>query len=351
MAESGAPFAIAAWAADESDSTTRSSPAGSVASRWAATRCDRRALVREAARRRRVQARPLARRQIGLDCGPHDRVDEAQRSALLEDPCGGELVGGGGGGTGVQAGEAGGEPEVRLAQHGRRWCQFPSGRGQATQPLHDRVRDRARRKRRDAGRRLPQSARCPPPQIVADELVDEERNAASHLVAGRRESRLHVGPEPQPHKLGHRVHAQRRKYQDLGRRLGGERGKQQRTASRLGGPRRRDDRDRQFPQPSPQVMQKAQRGLVSPVHIVDAQQQRAAPPQVRAQPVEPVQDRERRVEQRFRSVILRRRDAEQRRRAPGRAGEELGPFRRRRRDERGLEQLADQAVGEVSLEF
>jgi len=112
-----------------------------------------------------------------------------------------------------------------------------------------------------------------------------------------------------------------------------------------------DDRDRQFLQPPPQVVQKAQRGLVSPVDVVDAQQQRAALGEVRAQPVEPVQDRERRVEQRAGHIVLHRRDAEQRRRAPGRAGEELGPFRRRRRDQRGLEQLADQAIGEVAFQF
>src|SRR6266496_5947477 len=71
-----------------------------------------------------------------------------------------------------------------------------------------------------------------------------------------------------------------------------------------------------------------------------------APPEVRGQPVEPVQDRERGVEQRVGGVIPRRRDAEQPRRVPGRAGQELGPFRRRRRDQRGLEQLADQAIRE-----
>jgi hypothetical protein len=79
-----------------------------------------RALVRQAARRRRVQARPLARRQICLDRGPDDRVDEAQRPAFFEDPGGGEFVCRGRGGAGVQPGEAGGQPEVRLAQHGRR---------------------------------------------------------------------------------------------------------------------------------------------------------------------------------------------------------------------------------------
>jgi hypothetical protein len=98
-------------------------------------------------------------------------------------------------------------------------------------------------------------------------------------------------------------------------------------------------------------VQEAQRGLVSPVDVVDAQQERAAPPKVCAQPVQPVQDRERGVKQRPGHVLLRGRDAEQRRRPPGRAGEELVPFRRRRRHERGLEQLADHAIGEVSFEL
>ena len=170
-------------------------------------------------------------------------------------------------------------------------------------------------------------------------------------MAGRREGWLHVGPEPEPHKLGHRLLAQRGEHEDLGRRVGGQRRKQRRTLMRLGGPRRGDDRDRQFIKSSPQVVQEAQRGRVSPVDIVDAQQQRGVPPEVRAEPVEPVQDRERGVEQRAGDIILRRGDAEQRRRAPGRAGQELGSFRRRCRDERALEQLAHQAIREVSLEF
>ena len=81
------------------------------------------------------------------------------------------------------------------------------------------------------------------------------------------------------------------------------------------------------------------------------EQQRRSPAKVRGQPVEPVQDRERGVEQRVGGVIPRRRETEQPRRVPGRAGQELGPFRRRRRDQQGLEQLADEAIREVSFEF
>ena len=79
-------------------------------------------------------------------------MDEAQRPARLEDPGGGQLVGRNRGGAAIYAGEPGGKPKVSLAQHGRRRCQRASRRGQAAQPLHDRLRDRAWRQRGDARR-------------------------------------------------------------------------------------------------------------------------------------------------------------------------------------------------------
>jgi hypothetical protein len=143
------------------------------------------------------------------------------------------------------------------------------------------VRDRARRERGDAGtgcgRRLdPRLGNRP------DEFPDQERDAAGRLVAGRREGRLHLSPEPLPHQLGHRPLTQRRKDHHIGRRAGGQSRQQRRTVTRAGGPRRGEDRDRQLLQPSAEKVQEAQRGRVGPVDIVYAQQQRAAPPQVRA---------------------------------------------------------------------
>src|SRR5262249_38957884 len=64
---------------------------------------------------------------------------------------GGQLVGRGRGGPGFHPGQGGGEPKVRLAQYGRRRRQRAGGRGQAAPPLHDRLRDGARRQGRDAG--------------------------------------------------------------------------------------------------------------------------------------------------------------------------------------------------------
>ena len=184
-----------------------------------------------------------------------------------------------------------------------------------------------------------------------DELVDEERNATSDLVADGGERRRHVRSKPQPDELGYRLLAQRRKYQDLSRCFCCERRKQRRTVGRRVRSRRRDDRNRQFLQSSPQEVKKAQRRLIRPVHIVNAQQQRAPPPQVCAQPVEPVQDSERRVEQRAGVIPAGHSDTEQRRRMPGRATEQLGPFPRRHGEQRGLEQLTDHAVAEISLKL
>ena len=89
--------------------------------------CDpvrRRAFGREPARGRRVYAGPLAGREICLDRCPDDRVHEAERPTLLEDPGRGELVGRGCGGSWVDGSEAGREPKVGLAEHGRRSCQL-----------------------------------------------------------------------------------------------------------------------------------------------------------------------------------------------------------------------------------
>ena len=121
-------------------------------------------------------------------------MDEAHRPAYFENPGGGEFVGRGRGGAGVQPGEASGEPKVRLAQHGRRPGQLASWGGEATQPLHDRVRDGARRQARDTGRgrrrRLDSLA-----DYGTDQFAEEERNPAGHLVARGREGLLHFGAE------------------------------------------------------------------------------------------------------------------------------------------------------------
>ena len=125
-----------------------------------------------------------------------------------------------------------------------------------------------------------------------DQLLDEERNATGRRMARPRETRIHLGPEPQPHELGHRPLAQRCQRKNLRRPVGGERRDQGRTLTRLGRPRRGNYRDRQLRKPRSEIVEEPQRGVVSPMGIVDAKQQRRASAEVRTQPVEPVQDRE-----------------------------------------------------------
>ena len=254
-------------------------------------------------------------------------MHKAQWPTLLEDPGAGELVGRGRGGARGHAGKAGREPKVGLAEHGRRACQLVGSGGEAPQAQHDRLRDRARGKGFDA-RRGRRGRLYGLLGNRADQLLDEERNAARRRMARPRERRIHLGPEPQLYQLGHRPLAQRCQRKNLRRPVGGERRKQRRNVRRLGRPCRGDYRDRQLGKPRSEIVEEPQRGLVSPMGIIDTEQQRGASAEVRAQPVEPVQDRERRVQQRIGDVILRHRDAQQTGRAPGRAAEELRPFRR-----------------------
>ena len=94
-------------------------------------------VLREAARGGRRAGRPLAGREICLDCRSDDRVHEAQRPTLLEDPGSGELVRSVSGGPRVQLGQASRDPKLGLAQHGRRACQLAGAYGEAPQPQHD----------------------------------------------------------------------------------------------------------------------------------------------------------------------------------------------------------------------
>jgi hypothetical protein len=82
---------------------------------------------RQPARSRRVQVGPFAGREICLNRRPNDRVHEAQRPTLREDHGRGELVGRGCGGSRADVGEAGREPKIGLAEHGRRSCQLAGG--------------------------------------------------------------------------------------------------------------------------------------------------------------------------------------------------------------------------------
>ena len=96
---------------------------------------------------------------------------------------------------GVDIGEAGREPKVGLAEHGRGSCQLAGRRGKAIQTLHDRLRNRPRREGfhpRGGCRRWHDAL----VSDRADEFLDEKRNTPCHLVARPRERHLHRRARP-----------------------------------------------------------------------------------------------------------------------------------------------------------
>jgi hypothetical protein len=96
-----------------------------------------------------------------------------------------------------------------------------------------------------------------------------------------------------------------------------------------------------------QVEQPAHRGLVGPLHVVDAQQQRLAGGQLGGQPVEAVQRRGRGVD-----VLERRAGADQHRFGErGRAAQQAGALVGVGAREDRLEQLARDAEAEAGLEL
>ena len=146
---------------------------------------------------------------------------------------------------------------------------------------------------------------------------------------------------------------QRREAHDLGRGIRGDRRQQVRLRPALARPAGDDERDVELLEPCEQEREVAQRRRVGPVRIVDDEAERALGREVGAQPVEPVQDRERRIDS-GPSVSCARSP-------PGRlsrpAATPAAPCSQSARSaaaalgEHRLEQLPHDAEGEVALEL
>ena len=291
------------------------------------------------------QARdPVRRRRAAAACRPARSPGERSASTAartigcrkrngrpcLEDPGGGKLIGRGRGDASVHLGQGGREPKVGLAQHRGRTCQRVGGRREVTQP-HARPtakppggRGRPRGEQVDAVGAIASSARV----RTSSSTRNGTPPVTSWHALANADSTSALSAEP--HELGRppaRSAVREQGSRPTGRRRA-PRAEANTQATRPAAPQRRP-RSADSSSLRAKVAQEAQRGLVSPVGVVDTEQQRGAPAKVRAQPVKPVQDRKGRVQQRFRRVILRRRDAEQPRRAPGSAGKQLRPLRRR----------------------
>ncbi len=183
-----------------------------------------------------------------------------------------------------------------------------------------------------------------------EEREHEERVAARGRLDGGAELGVRLVLEPLPRERGDRRDRQRlrpdRRRRGVGQQLGQEPG----IASLLGRPRRDRDEKRQPLEPAGEVAEPAERGAVGPVEVVDREHRRLLVRDVRREPVEAVQRRERRVDLVARPLDEARR-LEQRRRERRRAREELlAPRGRRGRDQR-LEELPHDAEREVALEL
>jgi hypothetical protein len=172
-------------------------------------------------------------------------------------------------------------------------------------------------------------------------------------VARRREGRIGRLAEALLHQPAHGGEAERRRLQHVGAWVGGQGGQQVRLLGLRLGARGDEQRDLQLLQAREEVGEEAQRGRVGPVGIVDAEHDEPVGGEVRAQPVEAVQDRERRVGRRRRRLAVPQ-GAGQTEHASGqprRALQQIVALGGRGLMQHGLEELAHHAEGEVALEL
>jgi hypothetical protein len=252
------------------------------------------ALVAQHARGPLVLQRALGGRQLVVDGVADQRVDEAERRLLAQDLRLDERAGDGGDRALVAAGEGGhGGQRGALPEHGDGACDRAGVLRQPPQPYEHRRRRGARADGADDVDVL-RGGRDALGLERAQELAQQQRVAAGGVVAGGAEQRVRGGAEPVAHEHGDGVRAQWAGADRQGRRVLRQLGDQAGVGARLGGAERGGEQDRQALQPPREVREEAQRRAVAPVQVVDGQQQRPLGGDVRGEPVEPVQRRERR---------------------------------------------------------
>jgi hypothetical protein len=304
--------------------------------------------LREQPRRPRVQVGALERRHVVVDRGAHDRVDEAQRLAGGEHLVADEQRGGLVRVAVVEASERGGGGQVGAVPEDRdRPRQRHGPRRQAPEAQQHDARDPARPQRRHAlrlGRRRGDALRGD----LAQQLAHQQRVAARRDVAGVAERRVGVLVRRLADPAAYGLVAERRGAQRLRERVGDELGEDraQRLVARA---RADDDEDRQVLEPAHEEREEPQRRLVRPVGVVDRHEHGLLARDVRGQPVQAVEHRERgvlRARVQHRGGVLEHRPRESRR--PGQP--RLPPLLVRLVEHR-LEELAHDPEREAALEL
>ena len=273
-------------------------------------------------------------------------------AARFEDPRRHEQLGRVGSLGLVEIREARGDEQVALLENRESARKPPRMIGQSPEPETNRTADRSRAdplhlSRGLRGRRYVSFAQR------LHELAHEERRALRRAEERVDEDAIGRALEPRLHEPGDRRSRQGRKMDHVGGRIARHGREQPRVGAVLARARRHDERDVELLETRQEKRQEAERGGVGPVCVVDDEAQRRRGGEVRAQPVETVQDRERGIDARRRKAVDERR-ARQSQQAGRRAGIGLKEIRALvlvRLDEHRLEQLAHHAEGEVALEL
>jgi hypothetical protein len=295
---------------------------------------------------RGVAGRALAGKQVLVDRGAHDRMDERRRLRRCEHLGFHKPVHGLSRLAVVEAARLCREPQVRVAEHGECPRERRRRGSEPLEPVEHEAADRRRPHPRDAcrglGRRLDLSL-----FDRRDQLAQEQRIAARGAVAGAAELVVRLA-ERSAHEVGRRLLAQRPQAQRQPRTALGELTPERARRFGIGNAARHGQQDRDAFQASGHVAEEAQRRRIGPVGVVDGEHQRAAVGEVRGQPVEAVERPEGRVSPL--GLERRARVAEQALAEAGRAREERRALLPARRQHGRLEQLARHAEGELALE-
>ena len=236
-----------------------------------------------------VRERAVVDGDVLVDRRADDRVHERQRRLIGEDlsdhelACGddGELVG--------QSGQRRRQRQLRVvAQHGRGPRHRHRVPALPCEPHEHGTRGGPRGEFLDPGQVRDVRRHALGAQRL-EQLGEQQRVAPGRLVPGVREGLV------RSQELGRGALAQRERVHGDRERITDDLRQQVRARVPLDRPDAAEDRDGQAVEPADQVGQVAQRGLVGPLQIVDGEQDRRGLREVEGQPVEPVQDRERRV--------------------------------------------------------
>ena len=229
--------------------------------------------------------------------GADDRVPVGESAVVLEDV--GAQQGGGHRGRGghVDPGQRRRAPQIGACPEDRYRLGERGGCGrERRQPQQDAARDDLRRHMPDGrgGRR--RGLDCIGAQVTR-QLVQQERVAAGHLVAGTAQRVGGTLVVRLADERGAAGRAQRRRVQQRDGRRGRESAEQVPMAARLAsrGTSRGEQQQREPLQARREVGEEAQRRLVAPMQVVDDEGQRRAFGKRDGQPVEAVDARERRL--------------------------------------------------------